>query len=209
MPIYNAAPPWRPSRSQVFTVYHGCTTLDLQRIASSNLAPYTGALRVASGRVTTDFGRGFYTTSIERQAKQWAWYRYYDPKLSRATACQPCVLRFTLDRHALAQLSSIAFALGHYDDEDFWSLVQHCRQSVDADPANSVAEVMHDHHGPVRHKNGNWYDVAYGPVAAFWTQRSAMVNTDQLSFHTQAGEDMLNAIINANDPTTFGWSPVI
>ena len=34
-----------------------------------------------------------------------------------------------------------------------------------------------------------------GPVAAFWQQRSAMLDADQYSFHTQRGVDVLNDLV--------------
>ena len=36
-----------------------------------------------------------------------------------------------------------------------------------------------------------------GPVAAFWQQRSAMLEADQYSFHTQRGVDVLNNVLVA------------
>ena len=36
-----------------------------------------------------------------------------------------------------------------------------------------------------------------GPVAAFWQQRSAMLEADQYSFHTLRGVDVLNDLVVA------------
>src|SRR5207253_3837631 len=38
---------------------------------------------LTAGRVDRDFGRGFYTTTLEKQARHWAWLRFYDPKFAR------------------------------------------------------------------------------------------------------------------------------
>ncbi len=81
------------------------------------------------------------------------------------------------------------FVRGDYDDVDYWSLVQHCRQSQNA--KRGKAEVVHDHNGP----NQGWYDVVFGPVAANWKQRSLMANTDQIGFHTPAALGLLNDLI--------------
>jgi hypothetical protein len=50
-------------------------------------------------RTHIDFGRGFYTTTVERQAYAWAW------QLSqRALGTLPAVIRFDVNRDRLAAL---------------------------------------------------------------------------------------------------------
>ena len=84
-PILDPAPDWNrpgdPSDFQRFLVlWHGCTTWDLNAIRSKPSVRSTRA-----GRVDVDFGQGFYTTSIKRQARHWAWKRYHDiPTLAGA-----------------------------------------------------------------------------------------------------------------------------
>src|SRR5271165_3410344 len=95
--LLNAGPSWKLPRSRYITLWHGCTTEDKNDIVKSGID-------VALGRVDVDFGRGFYTTTLERQARHWAWLRFYDPKFARTTAVQPVVLRFTVDRHELAKV---------------------------------------------------------------------------------------------------------
>jgi hypothetical protein len=70
---------------------------------------------------------------------------------------------------------------GDFDAEHYWSLVHHCRLGA-ADHARPVS---------------GWYDVVYGPVAAFWNQRMAIGDADQISFHTAAAETLLNNAGNA------------
>jgi hypothetical protein len=194
MPILNPAPPWKPSRSRYITLWHGCLSDDKNTIEKSGID-------VTVGRVDTDFGRGFYTTTIEQQARQWAWARFYDPKGKRKTGIQPVILRFRVDRHKLAELTFIAFVLGDKDQEDYWSLVQHCRQSTPT--------VVNDHKGPIHDGKYNWYDLVYGPVSAFWTQRAALLDSDQMSFHTKRGAQLLTDLIRSGIKADYGWSVIV
>lgn len=88
----------------------------------------------------------------------------------------------------LDKLLSLHFVRDDYDNDDFWSLVQHCRGSVPADPSRGIAEVVRDHRRPPT----GWYQLVSGPVSAFWTQRAAMAGADPFSFH-EGGIDLLNA----------------
>lgn len=209
MAILNPAPPWQPAGSEYVLLWHGCTASDKSNIEKG--------ISLTACAVDTDFGRGFYTTTLERQARQWAWKRFYDWQKAhpRATGNQPVVLRFRVRRFAatkkkivafergLDELLSLAFVIGDYVYEDFWSLVQHCRQSTPA--------LVNDH----RHGRGGWYDLVSGPVAAFWDQRVAMDDADQFSFHTSSGIDILNALIReglksgpGGNVDYYSWSPV-
>lgn len=167
--------------------------------------------------VNTDFGRGFYTTTLERQARHWAWIRFYSwrSKNPTATGNQPVTLRFRVRRYSMVRsksplnrgldsLTSLTFVRGDYQNEDYWSLVQHCRQST--------TDLVHDH----KRSPSGWYDLVSGPVAAFWEQRVAMNDSDQFSFHTEAAVRLLNALIQkgrktglAGDPEYYTWVPVI
>src|SRR6266581_7609783 len=95
--LRNPAFPWIPPASRYITLWHGCTTDDKNAIEKLGID-------VMLGRADADFGRGFYTTTLERQARDWAWLRYYDPKFARKTALQPVGLKFRVDRHELAKL---------------------------------------------------------------------------------------------------------
>ena len=99
-PLLDPAPDWdRPGDpanfSQFLVLWHGCTSWDLSKIRSN---PSLIGPRV--GRVDSDFGQGFYTTSVKRQARHWAWTRYYDiPASARGPTgipLQPVVLKFRL-----------------------------------------------------------------------------------------------------------------
>jgi hypothetical protein len=199
MKILDPAPLWTVPRSRYIDLWHGCTMRDKQAIESSGVDPMRG-------RPDTDFGRGFYTTTVERQARAWAWERFYGPKYTRTTGNQPVVLRFRLDRYELAKLSTLAFVLGHYSIDDFWSLVQHCRQSTP--PSDPPPHIVNDHEGPIPFA-GNWYDVVMGPVAAFWNQRYPMADADQISFHTDNAAALLTAAINSGNTNLYESSIVV
>jgi hypothetical protein len=181
-------------------LWHGCTGNDASKIVLG--------IDPSVGPPDRDFGQGFYTTSIERQARQWAWHRYYSlPPGDRGGGNTPVIIRFRVARAALSELTSLHFVLGDYDNEDFWSLVQHCRQSAPAG-AGSPA-VIHNHKcnqhvGPSRQ---GWYDIVSGPVAAFWIQRVAMMGSDQVSFHTTQAADLLNGLIRSGSRQAFRVEP--
>ena len=207
-----------PARSDFLFLWHGCTVFDKNAIETSGID-----LKYCA--VNTDFGRGFCTTTLERQARHWAWDRFYKWQKDHPTTTgnQPVTLRFRVRRYSLVNpandleqglgsLESLAFVRGHYDNEDFWSLVQHCRQSVPEDKRRGIVEVVHDH----KKQPGGWYELVSGPVAAFWQQRIAMVDCDQFSFHAD-GVRLLNALImrfkgmgplGNGDPDYYQWSPV-
>jgi hypothetical protein len=218
VPILHAAPDWQPDLSDYLILWHGCTALDKNKIEASGID-------LSYCAVDTDFGRGFYTTTLERQARQWAWTRYYDWQARNPTATgnQPVVLRFRVRRYStrsrpkkpgkgLDKLLSLQFVRGDYDSDDFWSLVQYCRKSVPANPRTGQPAVVHDHKRPP----SGWYEMVSGPVAAFWKQRVAMSDADQFSFH-EGGVDVLQALIDAGkgqgsegrgDPDYYQWAVV-
>jgi hypothetical protein len=199
-------------------LWHGCTAFDKDAIESNGIDP-------TIGRVNVDFGRGFYTTTLERQARQWAWNRFFEwqARNAKVRGNQPVVLRFRLRRYSvkprrsrlddgLDKLTSLHFVLGDYNNEDFWSLVQHCRQSIAEDRARGIKEVVHDR----RRAPTGWYQMVSGPMAAFWEQRVAMNDADQVSFH-ETGVNVLNALIEQGkgkgpigngDPDYYQWLPV-
>jgi len=199
-------------------LWHGCTAFDKTAIE-------TNGINLAYCAVDTDFGRGFYTTTLERQARHWAWDRYFKWQKDHPgdSGNQPVVLRFRVRRYSLptpkndldrslAELESLAFVLGDYNYEDFWSLVQHCRQSIPGDKTKGIKEVVYDH----MKSPGGWYQLVSGPVAAFWQQRVVMDDADQFSFHAD-GIDLLNARLAAGkgkgamgtgDSDYYKWEPV-
>ena len=105
IPIYAPAPAWSPPQSRYITLYHGCTSHD-----ATSILQY--GIDLARCRHDTDFGRGFYTTTVLYQARQWAWARFYDPAVAQQRPNQPIVLKFVVNRHYLARLTCISFVLG-------------------------------------------------------------------------------------------------
>jgi hypothetical protein len=109
------------------------------------------------------------------QAKSWAWLLANAGRTPR----QGAVVELTVHRDDLAQLQTLAFVRGHYSADDYWSFVFHCRQGASDHGRSGV--------------NGGLYDAVYGPVAAFWMQRVAMADSEQISFHTPTGAACLRA----------------
>ena len=181
IPIYRPAKPWAAPRNRYVRLYHGCTKADADHIIQNGI-------NLQLCRVDSDFGRGFYTTAVLYQARQWAWTRFYAAQQKRRN--RPVVLMFVVDRLDLAYLASIQFVLGGRSRDDFWSLVQHCRQST--------PKAIQDHNGPVHmHDGTHWYDLTCGPVSAFWRQRYCMTGADQFGFHTPAGVRLLQSLIDS------------
>jgi hypothetical protein len=193
MPILNSPPDWAVVGATI-DLWHGCTGNDLTAIRRH------GRIDPTRGRPDPDFGRGFYTTTIERQARQWAWQRYYElPPSAQGGGNQPLALRFRIPRCRLGALQSLHFVLGRFDNEGYWSLVHHCRSST-------AARILHHNHpDPAQ---GGWYDVVWGPVSAFWQQRVAMADADQVSFHTDKAVDVLNDLMQTGNPNDFTFHPI-
>jgi len=140
----------------------------------------TGVLAPSANPLATtdfDFGAGFYTTTLMRQAEAWAYVKVAAPP--KGVPPYPGVVEFTVSRDDLAPLDCLWFVREEFDAEDFWSLVFHCRGGGSA------------HGRPASTKNG-WYDVVVGPMAAFWRQRVALQGYDQASFHTDDDVRVLN-----------------
>ncbi len=172
-PYFLKSSPWKNDNLYLF---HG--TLDI----------YAKSIRkgvdVERGRDRRDFGRGFYTTTIKRQARAWAWQSaldYNDARSRSEPEVAPVVFSFQVDRNDLAGLQCLSFARADHNADDFWRFVQHCR-------AGAIGHARHVYHP----RFGEWYDIVIGPVAAFWRTRLAIVDSDQVSFHTGAGAQLLN-----------------
>jgi hypothetical protein len=173
LPPIIAPPAWTNQR---ITLYHGTVLSTAQTILSSGI-------KLSRSSRFSDFGRGFYTTTLLGQAESWAW------SVSRQrSGSEPAVIRFEVDRDAVARLDSLWFVHGGRDADEFWSLVHHCRAGGRA-------------HG--RTKKQGWYDVVVGPVAAFWLQRLAIHDADQISFHTHRAVRLLDG----SDQQIVPWRP--
>jgi Protein of unknown function (DUF3990) len=192
------APAWEPARSEFITLWHGT-------ISSARKGIEAG-IDLTACAVDRDFGRGFYTTTLERQARFWAREQFFSwqEKNPTATGERPVVLRFQVRRYSaktvankrdrgLDGLNFLDFIRGEFGNEDYWSLIQHCRSSIPKGWTGAAEETVHDH----RRTPGGWYDEVAGPVAAFWEQRVVMADADQYSFHTPAAVEILDDLITA------------
>ncbi|MGA2583085.1 MAG: DUF3990 domain-containing protein [Tepidisphaeraceae bacterium] len=196
--LLNEAPDWDGDKAKYVVLWHGCTDVDRQSIE-------TTGIDLSKSRVNLDFGRGFYTTTRQRQAEHWAVKCFDRPSVVKQDN-GPVTLRFRVERAKLASLLSLHFVLANYESEDYWSFVQHCRQSRPS-KHGKPAEI-HDHRGPVKERGGNWYDLVYGPVVADWKQRMAFMDVDQASFQTIAAVELLNAMIQSKDKEKYQWQPI-
>jgi hypothetical protein len=145
-------------------LYHGTIDSDVPAILAG--------VAVERGQPRRDFGRGFYTTTLERQA--WAWARERAARRSGGRAA-PAVVRFRVPRDALAQLDTLYFVRGDPDAADYWAFVDHCRQDRGA-------------HRP----DGSWYDIVAGPVTLYWDERILIAGADQIGLHTGRAAALLN-----------------
>jgi hypothetical protein len=181
-----APPPWNPQFNRHVRLWHGTLNKHATKLLS---AP--AYVRHNLGRSDTDFGLGFYTTTIEQQARQWAWLQHFGvPFAQRGQVGNlPVVVWFRVQWARLADLASLALSVSDSKYDPYWSLVFHCRSSPPGGPAN------HHCYFDATGAAVDWYDTVSGPVAAMWRQRVAMPDTDQISFHTQRGVDVLNDLI--------------
>ena len=107
----------------------------------------------------------------------WQAHTWAAQKSSRKPGTKPAVVEVIVSRGDLAAPQALGFVRGDFHADDFWSLVHHCR-------AGALG------HG-LFHSN-QFYDVVYGPVAAYWNQRMSIAGADQISFHTAAAAAALN-----------------
>jgi Protein of unknown function (DUF3990) len=158
-------PPLIPARThQPIELYHGTAALFVPSILSG--------VDVKAGNRFTDFGLGFYATTLLRQARFWA------RRVAFRYNSLPAVVHFTVDRTALARLDTLWFVRGGRDAVDYWSLVRHCRLGGDQRRAGRK----------------KWYDVVVGPVARRWlVEVEADPDYDQASFHSSRVARLLDA----------------
>jgi hypothetical protein len=142
-------------------VFHG-TDLASARALLSVFGGRDHAIDLRTCRPRTDFGPGFYATTVERQAKDWA-----DRQVGRnPPGSTAAVVRFEIDRDELARCADIVFSNPAGDDA-YWTFVRHCRLGM----------------SPV-HGRATPYDIVVGPVS-LWSQRQLMRDCDQIGFHTE------------------------
>lgn len=147
-------------------VYHGTDDAAVGAQGFPQYATVPLTINLSLCRPFTDFGQGFYTTTSQHQAEQWA-----NARLLRRPANAPpanaIVLGFQLGRDWLASLDALAFMR---PINDFWLLIQDCRNGF---PPHQRWR------SPLA-----CYDIVYGPVT-LWPQRLVIQDCDQISFHTQ------------------------
>jgi hypothetical protein len=105
LPIVFPPPKWS---NQDIILYHGAVDTFAPAIVS-------GPIRVGLGKPNTDFGPGFYTTTLKRQAQTWA------AQISATrSGTSPSVIEITIKRISLAGLDTMAFVRGDFDADDYW-----------------------------------------------------------------------------------------
>jgi Protein of unknown function (DUF3990) len=142
------------------------------------IGPNTGR-GVGRVRTGTEFGPGFYATTSEHQARQWA-----NQGLRRALASgirnqQAVVIRFEVDRDRLSRLESLSFVR---DDPGFWDFVAWCRPR---------GRTSHNRaHNPNLQPWPEMYEVVHAPVT-IWRQLLVLKDCDQISFHSNNAVQVL------------------
>lgn len=149
-------------------LYHGTTAAAAREIVAGEIALH-------HSRRGVDFGPGFYTTTIERQAHRWAARR------AGLSGRRAAVVEMLLSREEIASLQFMAFVDKDARAEQFWAFVQYCRSGA----------TDHGRDLPGTSMRG-YYDVVFGPVAAKWNRSMAIVRADQVSFHTEEAVRLLN-----------------
>jgi hypothetical protein len=156
------------------TVFHGTDSGSLA--AYGPLAPNRPlvgfAVSVGRGGHNTDFGQGFYLTTYDHQATQWANGKVRRHLRATGTRLQAVVLSFSIDRDLLAAADTLAFVAA---TPDYWDLVHDCRLG------------FRSHRRPGTKRT---YDVVYGPVS-LWRQELIIYDSDQMSIHDQSLADTL------------------
>src|SRR5215467_4717908 len=107
-----AAPPIvfppHPWINQDLVLYHGTIAAYAPAILAS--------VRVGLGKPYTDFGPGFYTTTLLRQARTWA----AQIAATKSPPAVPAVIQITVAREDMARLQTLAFVRGDFDADDYW-----------------------------------------------------------------------------------------
>jgi hypothetical protein len=172
-----------PYPRKTLTLYHGTIPAHAEAMLTDQTIKFEACAR------RSDFGQGFYTTSVLEQARDWA-----DKRTKREVGGGPgTVLKVDVEVDQLAALRLRAFAMAAESDPNgYWEFVRWHRserQSTEPQGANDV------------------YDVVIGPVAASGAKpetppngvrraRSAKTEVwtgyDQISFHTERALQLIN-----------------
>jgi hypothetical protein len=165
MDLQYAPPGWT---NQEMVLYHGTTAAAAREIAAGKIALH-------HGRRGVDFGPGFYTTTIEAQARRWAARR------AGLSGRKAAVVEMLLRREEVASLQFMAFVDKDARAEQFWAFVHYCRSGAT------------DHGRDLQGTSAlGYYDVVFGPVAAYWNRSMEIGRADQVSFHTEEAVRLLN-----------------
>jgi Protein of unknown function (DUF3990) len=202
-------PPNHPPQAAPSKWSDVCGTITLWHgTVSESIAPICNNVDPLRGARATDFGRGFYTTTYEMQARTWAIKTHQKRRAEdREYSGQPAVIWFRVPLRELAPLHSLAFIRPEPDNELFWSLVGHCRSFPPN--ANALRKYTHlcDSAG-----SADWYDMVCGPVAADWPQkgkklfrRQVYLGYDQYSFHTPSAVGIFNRLLQGVRNTDYDW----
>lgn len=129
------------------------------------------------GRERTDFGKGFYTTTLAEQAEHWAMI-----KKDRAKAKRAVVSVYEIDESLLKD-RTLHIREFHGVDESWLNFVVDCRKE------HAMAHDFDLVFGPVANDNVfttvNLYESGILDAPAAIAQLRAYKTYDQLSFHTQ------------------------
>lgn len=100
------APRWNPNHHLTTRLFHGCL-----RHHATKMLPPAGRIDHTAGMPNTDFGRGFYTTTLRRQAEDWAYLKHKKENLANRGKLdfQPVVVWFEVPRLGLANLETLTF----------------------------------------------------------------------------------------------------
>jgi hypothetical protein len=154
--------------NQDIVLYHGTNAQYADAIIADGV-------NVKHGLATRgDFGIGFYCPTILSQAKEWA-------SKNQRLKGEPAIIAFDIPRDELATLNFLSFVLAEKNSDDFWNFVQFCRE-------HGIA------HGRNRDTHPDGFDVVCGPMSSDYEQRIPMRHMDQISFHTLAGQNVLNSV---------------
>src|ERR1041384_5661929 len=102
MPVWNNGP---------LTLYHGCSHKSLSSWDPRGIQinSFTHNINISVCRRRSDFGQGFYTTTSEHQARQWANQQIRRATVKQASASDiASVLRFEVDRIRISGLATLA-----------------------------------------------------------------------------------------------------
>lgn len=192
-------PPWGGASACV-KLWHGTTDGNLDRLLTEILP--------TAGERNRDFGRGFYTTTYEAQARIWAKIGVKRLLAERPEAApRGCVIWFRVPVVRLAPLHSLAFVRPEPNNHDFWSFVCDCRE-FDRGPLPDGERYSHRY----PHPGGGWmYDMVSGPVAATYSRkgrpvfgRQVFAEYDQFSFHTPTAAAIFNELLQGVDGQDYG-----